>query len=119
MAAFIWAGIYLTGFSVVNWLVYLPAAGVTMAALIGFCPSQLVINKLFNTISEKVSAWYKARIINRPNSLVKAGSTKGAGFLFWMRGDVYTTAAYKSEVMRRPRFFDTFFVGRILSVQLL
>lgn len=56
MAAFLWAGIYFTGFSVVNWLVYLPAAGFTMAALMGFCPSQLLINKLFGRQSEKVSA---------------------------------------------------------------
>lgn len=43
----IWLGIYLTGFSTVHWLLYLPAAGMTFAALTGICPSQITVFKLF------------------------------------------------------------------------
>jgi hypothetical protein len=47
LAAMIWTGIYFTGLSIASWLLYLPAAGLTIAAIIGFCPSQIVITKLF------------------------------------------------------------------------
>lgn len=39
----IWAGIVLTGFSTVHWLLYVPAAGMSFAALTGICPSQIAI----------------------------------------------------------------------------
>ena len=42
----IFAGIYLTGFSNVHWLLYVPAAGMIFAAITGFCPSQITILKL-------------------------------------------------------------------------
>jgi len=43
----LWAGIYLTGFSTVNWLLYLPAAGFTFSAVTGICLSLLAISKMF------------------------------------------------------------------------
>ena len=47
--AVIWVGIYLTGFSNVHWLLYLPAAGMTFAAITGICPSQIGVFKLFGS----------------------------------------------------------------------
>lgn len=47
MAAILWTGIYFTGFSLVNWLLYVPAIGLMFASIIGICPSQLAILKLF------------------------------------------------------------------------
>lgn len=46
-AAVIWIGIYLTGFSNIHWLLYIPPAGMTFAAITGICPSQIAINKMF------------------------------------------------------------------------
>jgi hypothetical protein len=45
--ALIWIGIILTGFSNIHWLLYVPPAGLTFAAVTGICPSQIAINKLF------------------------------------------------------------------------
>jgi len=47
VATILWAGIYFTGFSTVNWLLYLPAAGFLMGAVTGFCPSLTGVFKLF------------------------------------------------------------------------
>ncbi|MHA4809537.1 hypothetical protein ACX0G9_15600 [Flavitalea flava] len=47
MGAILWAGIYFTGFSKVNWLVYLPAAGLVFAGISGVCPSQMLLFKIF------------------------------------------------------------------------
>jgi len=47
--ALIWLGIYLTGFSIVHWLLYIPPAGLTFAAITGICPSQIGVFKLFNS----------------------------------------------------------------------
>ena len=43
----LWAGIYLTGFSNVNWLLYVPAAGFVFSAITGICPSLAAISKMF------------------------------------------------------------------------
>ena len=43
----LWAGIYLTGFSTVNWLLYLPAAGFTFSAVTGICLSLMAISRMF------------------------------------------------------------------------
>ncbi len=48
MGSLLWAGIYFTGFSTVNWMIYVPAAGFIFAAITGFCPSQIGIFKLFD-----------------------------------------------------------------------
>lgn len=46
MATLIWIGIFLTGFSITNWLVYLPAVGFTFASISGICPTQIGVTKL-------------------------------------------------------------------------
>ncbi|MEP6844926.1 MAG: hypothetical protein ABI861_02955 [Panacibacter sp.] len=43
----LWTGIYLTGFSNVNWLLYVPAAGFIFAAITGLCLSLTAISKMF------------------------------------------------------------------------
>jgi hypothetical protein len=47
VGAILWAGIYLTGFHNTNWLLYIPAAGFILGAIIGICPSLTVISKIF------------------------------------------------------------------------
>ena len=39
-------GIYFTGFSNVNWLLYVPVAALIFAAVTGICPSQFLIFKM-------------------------------------------------------------------------
>ncbi len=56
MGAVLWAGIFLTGFSQVHWLMYVPAAVSVFAAITGFCPSQIAIFKLFGVQSTEISA---------------------------------------------------------------
>ena len=45
----LWLGIYLTGFSNIHWLLYIPAAMMIFAAVTGICPSQMLIFKSFPT----------------------------------------------------------------------
>jgi len=45
----IWLGIYLTGFSSVHWLLYIPPAGLIFAAVTGICPSQLLVFSFFRS----------------------------------------------------------------------
>lgn len=47
MGVMLWIGIYLTGFNNVNWLLYLPASGLTLAVILGFCPVHAMIAKMF------------------------------------------------------------------------
>lgn len=42
ISAFIWVGIWLTGFNIVHWVLYLPAALLALAALTGFCPGLFI-----------------------------------------------------------------------------
>jgi len=44
-AAMLWVGIYLTGFSVVHWLIYIPATMAVFALVTGICPGQIMICK--------------------------------------------------------------------------
>jgi len=44
----LWAGIYLSGFSNVHWLLYVPAIGFVFAAIIGLCLSLTAISKMFS-----------------------------------------------------------------------
>lgn len=46
MAAFILLGIWLTGFNVVHWVLYLPVAALIFAAVTGICPGYMVFKKL-------------------------------------------------------------------------
>lgn len=43
----IWVGIYLTGFEVVHWFLYLPAAFFVIAAITGFCPGMGIARMIF------------------------------------------------------------------------
>jgi hypothetical protein len=45
MALTIWLGIWLTGLSVVHWVLYLPAVFLTFAGVTGICPG-LIVNKI-------------------------------------------------------------------------
>lgn len=42
----LWMAIYLTGFSTVHWLMYLPATVFVFSAITGICPSQIAISKM-------------------------------------------------------------------------
>ena len=46
MAAFILLGIWLTGFNVVHWVLYIPVAALVFAAVTGICPGYLIFKKL-------------------------------------------------------------------------
>lgn len=43
----LWVGIWLTGFAVVHWLLYLPAVFFYFAAATGICPGMIVSRMLF------------------------------------------------------------------------
>ena len=43
----IWGGIWLTGFSVVHWLLYIPAVFFYFAAITGICPGLLFSRLIF------------------------------------------------------------------------
>lgn len=43
----LWLGIGLTGFSVVHWLLFVPAAFLVFAAITGICPGMIISNLLF------------------------------------------------------------------------
>ncbi len=46
MAAFISLGIWLTGFTNVHWLLYIPPAALLFAGLTGICPGYMIFKKL-------------------------------------------------------------------------
>ena len=48
----IWGGIWLTGFSVVHWLLYIPAVFFYFAAITGICPG-LIFSRLVFGEKEK------------------------------------------------------------------
>jgi hypothetical protein len=43
----LWAGIWLTGFEIVHWLLYLPATFFLFSALTGICPGMIFFKELF------------------------------------------------------------------------
>jgi len=43
----IWGGIWHTGFEVVSWILYLPAAFLLLAAITGICPGIIFAKMLF------------------------------------------------------------------------
>ena len=51
----IWGGIALTGFSVVHWLLYLPAVFLVFAAVTGFCPGMMIARWLLPDAASKAS----------------------------------------------------------------
>jgi hypothetical protein len=46
MAAFILLGIWLTGFGVVHWVLYIPVAALLFAGITGICPGYMIFQKL-------------------------------------------------------------------------
>ncbi len=54
MGTVLWAGIFLSGFSNVHWLIYLPAGVSVLAAVTGYCPSQIAIFKLYDVKTTEV-----------------------------------------------------------------
>ena len=46
MAAIIMVGIWLTGFNVVHWFLYLPVAALVFAGVTGICPGYMLYQKL-------------------------------------------------------------------------
>ncbi len=51
--AMIWLGIWLTGFAIVHWVLYIPAGFAIFAAVTGICPGLIVSNKLFGNKDKK------------------------------------------------------------------
>lgn len=47
IAVVIWLGIWLSGYNTVHWLLYLPAAFLTFAAVSGICPGLHILGRLF------------------------------------------------------------------------
>jgi hypothetical protein len=43
----IWCGIWLTGFNVVHWLLFVPASFFTFAAITGICPGMIFFKAVF------------------------------------------------------------------------
>jgi len=46
MAGLILLGIWLTGFNVVHWVLYIPVAALIFAAVTGICPGYIIMQKL-------------------------------------------------------------------------
>lgn len=42
----LWVGIWLSGFSTVHWLLYIPAAALAFAGVTGICPGLILWRKL-------------------------------------------------------------------------
>lgn len=42
----IWLGIWLTGFDVAHWVLYIPAIFLLFAAVTGFCPGMIITRTL-------------------------------------------------------------------------
>lgn len=47
VAILIWLGIYLTGFKVIHWIIYIPAVFFVFAAVTGICPGMIFSQKIF------------------------------------------------------------------------
>jgi len=45
----LWAGIWLTGFDVAHWLLFLPASFFLFAAITGICPGLILFNEVFRS----------------------------------------------------------------------
>ena len=46
VAALILIGIWLTGFNVVHWFLYIPAAALAFAGITGICPGYIIFQKM-------------------------------------------------------------------------
>jgi hypothetical protein len=47
-ASWLWLGIWLTGFAIIHWIIYIPAAFFLFAAVTGICPGIIISNALFS-----------------------------------------------------------------------
>jgi len=47
VSTIIWVGIWHTGFNIASWVLYIPAAFLLLAAIIGICPGMIFANMLF------------------------------------------------------------------------
>ena len=47
LGAIIFLGIYLTGFSTVHWVLYVPAIAMIFAAVTGICPGLIISKSIF------------------------------------------------------------------------
>lgn len=47
MAVVLWLGIWLTGFSTVHWVLYLPAIFFVFAGVTGYCPGMMFARTIF------------------------------------------------------------------------
>lgn len=43
----IWLGIWLTGFNIAHWVLYIPAVFLLFAAVTGYCPGMIITRTLF------------------------------------------------------------------------
>ena len=43
----LWLGIWLTGFNVIHWILYLPATFFLISAVTGICPGMLLFKEMF------------------------------------------------------------------------
>ena len=48
----LWIGLYLTDFSVVHWLIYIPAVMSVFAVLTGFCPGMFLVRVVLERIKK-------------------------------------------------------------------
>ena len=47
ISVLIWAGIWLSGYKSVHWLLYVPAAFLLLAAILGICPGMFFSRQVF------------------------------------------------------------------------
>jgi len=63
----LWIGIYLTGFDVVHWLIYVPSAFALFAFVTGLCPGMFLIRNILGLIQKNkhkhiTKYWKKTRL---------------------------------------------------------
>ena len=46
-SSWLWLGIWLTGFTTIHWVIYIPATFFLFAATTGICPGIIISNALF------------------------------------------------------------------------
>ena len=56
VSSIIWLGIWHTGFAMASWVLYIPAAFLLLAAIIGICPGMIFANMLFGKKGESGDA---------------------------------------------------------------
>lgn len=52
---FLWAGIWLTGFDVAHWILYIPATFFLISAVTGICPGMIFFQEIFRERNSKKS----------------------------------------------------------------